>query len=163
MMEYNKPEFFVTEFTPNSSIAICPEESFTADSMVTVNCVISGTHSIFYDLCEEASEGADYDDLTIVNDFYTYTGQGNNKTYTQNDYLIWGKENASMDAGEYWATDNPTWAGGSENTAVRNSADESIIGALLNFVFGDNHNKKWMDYHAGVITPEVTSMRNSSF
>lgn len=73
MKTYSKPDFFVTEFTPNESIAICPEESVYNE--VTVSCVISGTHDIFYDKCDD-----NYNNLIIV-------------SYNGGEYLVWANTN----------------------------------------------------------------------
>lgn len=157
MKAYNKPEFYVTEFVPNQAVSVCPEETLTADTMVKVNCVISGSHSIFYDNCAKVSEGADYDNLTVVKDFYTKSGN----TTTKNDYLVWGRSNnVQLPVGEIDATTKTDWKGSSAANAA-SSKGSSLIDALVDLILGkDQHD--YQKYHAGVITPDVYKVRNSS-
>lgn len=151
-MKYMKPAFDVTEFQLNESIATCPTSS--TYNPVTVNCVISGTHDIFYSNCE-----ANYNDLTIV----SYNGQ---------EYLVWDKTNSggNQGGGRNSIGGVSTFArpgqGGNEGDSG-SSLLQAILQAgenagILPSGGTDDASDNWGNYHAGPITPDITSTRNSS-
>lgn len=155
-MKYMKPTFDVTEFQLNESIATCP----TTDTYnpVTVSCVISGTHAIFYGNCD-----SNYNDLTIV-------------TYNGKQYLVWANTNSGGGNPGGGSGKNSlgvsTFAGGGSNQGGNdNDNGSSLLQAILQagedagiLPTGgtDDASNNWGSYHAGPITPDITSTRNSS-
>lgn len=131
-MRYVKPELNVTLFNLNDTIAACPVVD--TYNPVTVYCVISGTHDIFYGNCE-----SNYNDMTIV----SYNGQ---------EYLVW--------ANSHGGGNNGGRAGGPGQGGGGNSSGSSLLQAIL--AAGGLDSDNWQNYHAGPINPDITSTRNSS-
>lgn len=58
MKKYMKPDMLVTEFTPNEAISLCETTTSNEWNNQTIDCVINGNETIFYDGCDtKAADG----------------------------------------------------------------------------------------------------------
>ena len=160
MREYNKPEFFVTEFAANHAISSCPVND--TYKPVTVDCVITGSHAIFYGNCS-----SNYNNLTVIKNFYTTT----NGTTSYNDYLVWGGENNWASNKGTFDASNSIYEGFSGHdsasafiTGTTEDKRHSLLDKLMEIVAGakDNDEKGGKDVHGGMITPDIVRTQNSS-
>lgn len=151
-MVYSKPEMMVTVFDLNQAVAACaPSIQY---NQVTVSCVVTEDHKVFYDGCEY-----DYDDMAIVKNFYTRSG--GNSTAEANDYLVWAMEGYTVTSGTVVDASERTDFAGSSAEKASTSSGPSLVDAIMDVFFGQNGNYEY-GYHAGVITPNVKSVVNSS-
>lgn len=143
---YAKPSMTVERFLANVAVATCePENVYT---QVPVDCLASGSHTIFYDRCEP-----NYNDCAIV---ITPTAS----------YLVWAGANLTpLPAGEYYY--NGTIGSGPSGVdtlvgVVLNSSTSSRAGGGGNGGNGGSGGNDANNYHAGVINPKITSVVNTS-
>lgn len=151
-MVYSKPEINVVAFDLNQTVASCDPE--TTYEQVSVPCVVTQSHTIFYAGCD-----ANYNDLAIVNNFYT-TSQG--KTVA-NNYLVWStNRNIIIPASVIDMTDETykDIAGSSSDNACTKTKT-GLVDALVDLFLGSGDHSS-ADYHAGIITPKITSVVNAS-
>lgn len=158
MKMYVKPDFEMTVFNLNESVASCPVTN--TYNPVRVDCVITMHHHIFYTNCSTVSDctetndcdgGINYSDAKIV-------------SYNGAEYLVWPFSSSNQNQGI------TTYAGGnSGNGGNRPGSDsdtgrstlKAIISAgksqgVLNNSYGTNNT------HAGLITPDIDAVRNAS-
>lgn len=80
-MKYTKPEFLVTEFTPNEAISLCQDTTDIEWNNQTVQCVVNGTEAIFYSGCQnQVSDGS-------IKYLEAYSGDG--FTIDEGYYYCW--------------------------------------------------------------------------
>lgn len=138
MKNYVKPDVFVTEFQVNEAVAYCDPTNVYNE--VTVNCVITGSHDIFYDLCD-----SNYNNCLII-------------TYNGGEYLVWANTSGG-------GAGSGSRKGGGGTGGTGGGMDSSLLEAILDAGVAQGKisaGYNWSDYHAGLITPDITSVRNQS-
>ncbi len=120
---YSKPDFTMMRFSTNDSVATCPTtENYNE---VTVNCIISGTHDVFYGSCDsnyssmrivtvtsDVSLNSAMDAINYLVDLEDGTIDGNyksgNYTLSAGTYMIWtsGQTHAGLVSPDITSTVN---------------------------------------------------------
>lgn len=80
---YSKPQFNVTEFVPTEAISVCTDEISKSYANQTINCIINGSETIFYDDCTNSAKNGQlvtYDGTTY---YVWYNGTVSGKPTTE--------------------------------------------------------------------------------
>ena len=130
MKKYIKPDMLINKFAVNEAVAYCdPTQVYNE---VTVNCVITSSHKIFYTSTNGSKCDSDYNSMAIV-------------TYNGTAYLVWS-ESFTVTAGSYNAGSGETLTGMN----------------LLNKLAKATGASSAQGYHAGPINADIESVRNQS-
>ncbi|MBQ8617294.1 MAG: hypothetical protein IJ418_07230 [Clostridia bacterium] len=158
MMEYKKPEFFVTEFVPNEAVTMCISESepTATQQPKDVHCIIDGEDTIFYSNCSgrpnfgidvSEDEGYLFWNMDFDNDpdqIWSTTIDG--KTYKDGDNFF------------MWETGRNSGSGYEQERSLI----EKFIDVLENKGYDLGWKDNWYNWHLGVFTPSMHDVKNQS-
>ncbi|MGN0479533.1 MAG: hypothetical protein ACI4GO_08875 [Hominenteromicrobium sp.] len=122
MKKYVKADVLITEFALNETVAVC--DPTTVYNQVTVPCLKTGTHTLFYTNCD-----TNYNNCKVFN-------------YNGTEYLIWDFNNGGGSSGGGLGQDKLF------DEVAKAAQRAGVISSTM--------------VHIGPITPDITSVVNSS-
>ena len=136
MQRYKSPEMQITKFATNGSVSYC--DSTNVYNSVTISCLVEGSHKVFYDGCE-----TNYNDLYFV-------------SYEGVTYLVWTEDSdASVNSGV--SSGNIISASGYTGSSTSGA---NFVEWLCSYVYSSVSTGG--EYHAGILTTDITSVVNQS-